>query len=69
MLNTKKKKQEEEERRLRGSELKKDKDYEIKIEYTEEELAEIARNEAAEKSQWEDEIDFDEFEDYYEDEE
>jgi len=68
-LKRKTKKQEEEERRLRGSELKKDKDYEIKIEYTEEELAEIARNEAAEKSQWEDEIDFDEFEDYYEDEE
>ena len=68
-LKRKTKKQEEEERRLRGSELKKDKDYEIKIEYTEEELAEIARSEAAEKSQWEDEIDFDEFEDYYEDEE
>lgn len=69
LVKRKTKKQEEEERRLRGSELKKDKDYEIKIEYTEEELAEIARSEAAEKSQWEDEIDFDEFEDYYEDEE
>ncbi len=63
------KKQEEEERRLRPSELKKDKDYEIKIEYTEEELAEIALRDAVENKQWDDEIDFDEFEDYYEDEE
>ncbi len=63
------KKQEEEERRLRPSELKKDKDYDIKIEYTEEELAEIALKEAVENKQWDDEIDFDEFEDYYEDEE
>lgn len=63
------KKQEEEERRLRPSELKKDKDYDIKIEYTEEELAEIALKDAVENKQWDDEIDFDEFEDYYEDEE
>jgi len=60
-------KQEEEERRLRASELKKEKDYEIKIEYTEEELAEIARQEAAAKDGWDD-IDLDEFEDFYEDE-
>ncbi len=60
-------KQEEEERRLRASELKKEKDYEIKIEYTEEELAEIARQEAASKDGWDD-IDLDEFEDFYEDE-
>lgn len=69
IVKRKTKKQEEEERRLRPSELKKDKDYEIKIEYTEEELAEIALRESVEQSQWDDEIDFDEFEDYYEDEE
>jgi transcription termination/antitermination protein NusA len=69
IVKRKTKKQEEEERRLRPSELKKDKDYDIKIEYTEEELAEIALKDAVENKQWEDEIDFDEFEDYYEDEE
>ena len=69
IVKRKTKKQEEKERRLRPSELKKDKDYEIKIEYTEEELAEIALRESVEQSQWDDEIDFDEFEDYYEDEE
>lgn len=69
LLKRKTKKQEEEERRLRPSELKKDKDYDIKIEYTPEELAEIALKDAVENKQWEDEIDFDEFEDYYEDEE
>jgi len=69
VLKRKTKKQEEEERRLRPSELKKDKDYDIKIEYTEEELAEIALRDAVENKQWEDDVDFDEFEDYYEDEE
>lgn len=66
VVKKKTKKQEEEERRLRASELKKEKDYEIKIEYTEEELAEIARQEA-QSAQWDD-IDLDEFEDFYEDE-
>jgi N utilization substance protein A len=66
VVKKKTKKQEEEERRLRASELKKEKDYEIKIEYTEEELAEIARQEA-QATQWDD-IDLDEFEDFYEDE-
>jgi N utilization substance protein A len=69
VLKRKTKKQEEEERRLRPSELKKDKDYDIKIEYTEEELAEIALRDAVENKQWEEDVDFDEFEDYYEDEE
>lgn len=64
-----KKKSEEEERRLRASELVKDKDYEIKIEYTEEELAEIAKQQELEKSGWEDEVDYDEYEAFYEDEE
>lgn len=64
-----KKKSEEEERRLRPSELVKDKDYEIKIEYTEEELAEIAKQQELEKSGWEDEVDYDEYEAFYEDEE
>lgn len=65
------KKGEEEERRLRPSELKKDKDYEIKIEYTPEELAEIARQQAleAENATWEEEVDYDEFEEFYENEE
>jgi len=69
ILKRKTKKQEEEERRLRPSELKKDKDYDIKIEYTEEELAEIALKDAVENKQWEEDVDFDEFEDYYENEE
>jgi len=69
ILKRKTKKQEEEERRLRPSELKKDKDYDIKIEYSEEELAEIALKDAVENKQWEEDVDFDEFEDYYEDEE
>ena len=64
-----KKKSDEEERRLRASELVKDKDYEIKIEYTEEELAEIAKQQELEKSGWEDEVDYDEYEAFYEDEE
>ncbi|MDD6005457.1 MAG: transcription termination factor NusA [Firmicutes bacterium] len=61
------KKGEEEERRLRANDLKRDKDYEIKPEYTDEELEEIELNEEAEnENSWiNDEIDFDEFDDYY----
>lgn len=60
-------KKEDDERRLRASDLKHDKDYEIKPEYTEEELEEIANNQAEEEANsWiNDDIDFDEFDDYY----
>jgi transcription termination/antitermination protein NusA len=61
---------EEHEPKIDVVELLKQKDYEIKPEYTEEELEEIRRKEEAERaSSWiEDEIDFDEFDDYYEEE-
>lgn len=65
----KRKEKEEEERRLRASELLKDKEYEIKIEYTEEELEEIERQKALENSEWEEEINYEDYEDFYEDEE
>jgi len=57
-----------EERRLRASDIRKDKDYDIKPEYTPEELEEIAKQQEIEaKNTWyEEEIDFDEFEDFYE---
>ncbi|MDR1795032.1 MAG: transcription termination factor NusA [Erysipelotrichaceae bacterium] len=58
-----KKSDEVEERRLRAAELKKDKDYEIKPEYTEEELAEIRAQEEREQ-QWE-ENEFEDYEDLY----
>jgi N utilization substance protein A len=63
-------KTEAEERRLRASDIRKDKDYDIKPEYTPEELAEIAKQQELEaKNTWyEEEIDFDEFENYYEEE-
>ncbi|MHC1736147.1 MAG: transcription termination factor NusA [Erysipelotrichaceae bacterium] len=66
----KKPKSEAEERRLRASDIRKDKDYDIKPEYTPEELEEIAKQQELEaKNTWyEEEIDFDEFEDYYEEE-
>lgn len=71
IVKKKTRKGEEEERRLRPSELKKDKDYEIKIEYTAEELEEIAKQQALEAAQapWEDEVDYDEFEEFYDNEE
>lgn len=67
----KKKKGEEDERRLRPSEIKKDKDYEIKIEYTPEELAEIEKQQALDAANkvWEEEVDYDEYDAFYEDEE
>ena len=59
---------EEDERRLRASELKKDKDYDIKPEYTDEELEEIElAQEMEDENSWinDDDIDFDEYDDYY----
>ena len=67
----KKRKGEEEERRLRPEDLRTNKEYEIRPEYTEEELEEIARSqEEEENDSWiNDDIDFDEYEEYYDDEE
>ncbi len=61
---------EEHEPKIDVVEILKHKDYEIKPEYTEEELEEIRRQEEDERaSSWiEDDIDFDEFDDYYEEE-
>ena len=66
---TYKKKSEEDERRLRASELNTDKEYEIKIEYTDEELEEIERQQQMDDDSWEDDIDYEDYEDFYEDEE
>lgn len=61
------KKADDDDRRLRASELKGDKDYEIKPEYTDEELEEIEREmELEDENSWiNDDIDFDEYDDYY----
>lgn len=56
-----------EERRIRMN--IRDIKYEVKPEYTEEELKEIEANEAAENAWYDDEIDFDEYESYYEEDE
>jgi N utilization substance protein A len=63
-------KTEAEERRLRASDIRKGKDYDIKPEYTPEELEEIAKQQELDaKATWyEEEVDFDEFENYYEEE-
>ncbi len=57
----------EEERRLSNKILKKDKDYELRPIYSEQELEEIALNEELEEANsWiEDDIDFDEYDSYY----
>jgi N utilization substance protein A len=62
-----KKKKEETEARINVAEILKTKDYDIKPTYSEEELEEIRRleEEEAKKTWIEDEIDFDEFDDYY----
>lgn len=57
---------ENEERRVRMN--IRDIKYEVKPEYTEEELLEIEENEAAENAWYDDEIDFDEYESYYDEE-
>jgi len=57
----------DEDRKLRLKDMLKDKDYEIRPEYSEEELEEIKLQEEKESQGWyDDEVDFDEFEDYYE---
>ena len=56
-----------EERKLKSSEIRKEKDYDIKPEYSADELAEIeAKQQELENSWIEEEIDFDEFDEYYE---
>ena len=62
-----KKKKEDDNRRLRASELRHDQDSDMKIEYSEEELEEIeAREEEEAANSWiNDDIDFDEYDDYY----
>lgn len=67
VVKRKRRKSEDDDRRLRANDLKKDKEYEIKPEYTDEELEEIQMSEEAEEeNSWiNDEIDFDEFDDYY----
>ena len=58
----------DDERKLRPKDLRHDKDYELKPVYSEEELEEIKNNQELEaaKSWIEDEIDFDEFDEFYE---
>ena len=62
-------KKEEEERKLRSADIRKDKDYEIKIEYTAEELAEIEKQNAQAEPVFEEDIDYDQYDEFYEDEE
>ena len=58
---------EAEERKLKSIEIRKEKDYDIKPEYSADELAEIeAKQQELENSWIEEEIDFDEFDEYYE---
>ncbi len=56
----------EEERKLRSKDLKRDKDYELKPVYSEEELEEIRKNQELEEANtWiQEDIDFDEYEEY-----
>lgn len=59
----------EEEKPVNTSELLKEMEYEIVPEYTEEELLEVKKREQAEENSWyEEEIDFDEYDDYYDQE-
>ncbi|MBK2403124.1 transcription termination factor NusA [Erysipelothrix sp. strain 2 (EsS2-6-Brazil)] len=56
----------EEEKPVNTSELLKEKEYEILPEYSPEELKQIEKQQAAESNSWlEEEIDFDEFDEYY----
>ena len=59
------KNKQDEDRKLRPAELKKDKDYEFKPIYSEEELEEIKRNEEIDEYEFYDDIDYDEFDEFY----
>lgn len=65
-----KKTRDDEEKRINTSELLRQKDYEIKPEYSEEELEEIRIQHEAEESKWDDYVDYDEYDndDFYENE-
>lgn len=62
-----KRKNAEDEHRLRAKDMQKDQEHALKVEYSEEELEEIRRQEEEESAgSWiNDDIDFDEYEDYY----
>ncbi len=63
------KKNDEDEKKLKLKDMLKDRDYEIRPEYSEEELAEIEEQEAAEwDSQYDEDIDYDEYDKYYDEE-
>ncbi len=59
-----KKKKDDEERKARSADIRKDLDYEIRPEYSEEELAEIEDSQYDEEY-WDDDIDYDEYDSYY----
>ena len=59
------KNKQDEDRKLRPAELKKDKEYEFKPIYSEEELEEIKRNEEVDEYEFYDDIDYDEFDEFY----
>ncbi len=62
----KKKRKDDDDRKLKASELLKDKEYEMKIEYSQEELDEIAQKEYEDAyGRYEEEIDYDEFDSFY----
>ncbi|MBQ7889225.1 MAG: transcription termination/antitermination protein NusA [Erysipelotrichaceae bacterium] len=61
----KRKNKQDEDRKLRPAELKKDKDYEFKPIYSEEELEEIKRNEEIDEYEFYDDIDYDEYDEFY----
>ena len=68
VVKKRRRKSDEDDRRLRADQLKHDKNYDIKVEYSEEELEEIeAQQNAEEANSWinDDETDFDEFDAYY----
>jgi len=69
IVRKKRYKKEEEERKIRADKLKATVTNGLKVEYSEEELEEIRRQQELEESNsWiEDDIDFDEFEDFYDD--
>lgn len=64
----KRRKKDEEDRKLRPNEINRDKDYDFKVEYSEDELEEIeAMQEEEQANSWieDDDIDFDEYDEYY----
>ncbi len=64
----KKKKDDDSDRKVRSADMRKDKEYEIKIEYSDEELAEIEEYNASLEENWDEDIDYDEYDEYYDDE-